>query len=453
MGGGLTVLIIGSGAREHALSLAYEGSPQVSRIVVAPGNDLISYNRAKEVRSEKRCDVEDLSSLEGIAEIHRPDLIDVADDNPIAQGAVDFLRSRGYIVFGPTKKVARLESDKVWAKQFMQRNSIPTPISLPYSSVDAAKRYVRGLYHRNKKARIYVKASGLCAGKGALKAESLPDAIAAINKMKSFGPAASTFLVEEAVVGEEFSYFVISDGRNFKVLGVAQDYKKSHDGNIGEQTGGMGAISPTIVTEGLEEKIQRDIVKKVIEGLGKEPEIYAEAGHKNIYTGILYVGGIRNGNPMVLEFNARWGDPEAQVIVPGITTDYLSLVKASLEYKLNTASLEQDGKARVCVVGASKGYPGKSEATGKRIFGLEEAMRLPGVKIFGSAVKVVDGRFYADGGRLFSVVGEGRDMLEARARAYGAMDRISIEGGSLHYRTDIGLSEAHRDVSGGVALN
>ncbi|MFH0836247.1 MAG: phosphoribosylamine--glycine ligase [Candidatus Micrarchaeota archaeon] len=432
------VMIVGSGAREHVISCAYEKSPHVSKIVVAPGNDFMTFNRQKEVVIEKDCKLTGAESFLRIALKHKPDLIEVAQDDALACGTVDLLQANGFRVFGPTKQAARIEWDKKWSREFMQKNGIPSPEFAYFDNAEQGKKYAAELYEEHPDAIVFVKATGLCAGKGALKATNLREANAAIDKMQEFGEAGRVFLIEEGLVGEEFSCYAIIDGEDYFVFKSAQDNKLVFDGDKGGQTGGMGAISPAMVTNGFEDLIEENLIAPVVAG-------FKSMGIK--YVGMLYLGGIIvDGEPMNIEYNARWGDPECQVVLPPLETDYFELVNACIDGKLSEIDVRQDDKARVCVVGASKGYPGDySEVKGKRITGLEEAMAVGGVNVYGAGIKKNEaGEFIAAGGRLFSVVGEGRDLPEAKKRAYEAIAKVSVEGNNLHYRADIGWRDLKR---------
>ena len=433
----MKILIIGSGAREHAISHAYEKSKQVDKIIVAPGNDFIEYNRKKEVIVDKNCNLKKPETILEIARKYKPNLIDVAQDDALALGTVDLLQKNGFTVFGPTKNAARIEWDKKWAREFMVKYNIPHPHFNSFDSESSAKEYVNDLYNKSPNKIIYIKATGLCGGKGALRATNKSEAITQIEKMKSFGDAGRVFLIEEGLEGEEFSYYAISDGKSYHLFKSAQDNKRVYNFDEGPQTGGMGANSPALVTEQISTEIEEQLIRKAILGLNAE-------GFP--YTGILYVGGIViNGKVMNIEYNARWGDPECQVVLPSIVTDYLKIVNASLEKKLSNIKIKHDNKTRVCVVGASRGYPDNySHVKGKRIYGLEDAMNVKGVTIYGAGIEVKNRKFYTNGGRLFSVVGEGKNIIEARQRAYTAIAYIYVEGNNLHYRTDIGWRDVER---------
>ena len=434
----LSVMIIGSGAREHAISQAYEKSPQVDRIIVVPGNDFIEYKRQKEVLIDKNCSLKDPFSILGIAKKYRPDLIDVAQDDALASGTVDLLQENGFQVFGPTKQAARIEWDKRWSREFMQRQQIPHPHFRYFDSEERGINYIKEVYSQESGQLLYIKAASLCSGKGALKSTSLDEAIRNIRRMKSFpNEAGNVFLVEEGLVGEEFSYYAISDGQTYQLLKSAQDNKTVFNFDYGDQTGGMGAISPANVTDSISFEIEENLISKAINGMASEGVPYK---------GMLYLGGMAvNGKPVNIEYNARWGDPECQVVLPSLETDYVEVVVACLEGRLKDVQVRQDGQTRVGVVGTSRGYPNDYSAVkGKRIYGLEEAMEMEGITIFGAGMEVRNGRFYAHGGRLFSVVAEGKNILEARQRAYSAVARLNIEGNNLHYRTDIGWRDVER---------
>ncbi len=438
---GKTVLIVGSGAREHAISLAYENSKHVDRIIVSPGNDFIAFNRKKEVLIEKSGNLKNPNSFLDIAQKYAADLVDVAQDDALAAGTVDLLRQNNIRAFGATKNAARIEWDKSWSRDFMQRHQIPMPRHQSFESEEAAKRYATQAYAQNQNALLFVKAGGLAAGKGALKSANFREATQNIEKMKEFGEAGKQFVIEEGLVGEEFSYYAITDGETIHCCPSAQDNKTVYNFDEGDQTGGMGAISPARVTKPIQAEIESQLIQRAVQGMKSEG---------TPYQGILYLGGISvNGKPFNIEYNARWGDPECQVVLPSIQNDYFELAESVLEKKLRQTKVEQDELVRVCVVGASRGYPNDySAAKGKRIFGLEEAMGEKGVTVYSAGIRMENGKFYANGGRLFSIVGEGKNILEARRRAYGAISRVSIEGNNLHYRTDIGWRDVERFIQG-----
>ena len=434
----LSVMIVGNGAREHAISHAYENSPQIDKIITIPGNEFIGYGRQKEIIIDKECSLKNPESILRLARKYKPNLVDVAQDDALAHGTVDLLQKYEFQTFGPVKNVARIEWDKKWSREFMQKHRIPQPTFRYFNNESPAKNYAEELYRENPTRLLYVKAAGLCSGKGALKSISLEQAIKNIEQMKTFSDkAGDIFLLEKGLVGEEFSYYAVSDGKTYKLFKSAQDNKTIFNFDEGDQTGGMGAISPAMVTKPLANQIEQEMILRAIDGMASEG---------NHYRGILYLGGIVvDEKPVNIEYNARWGDPECQVVLPSVETDYVNIVMACLEGRLGNLEIHQDNKTRVCVVGASKGYPNDySQVIGKRIYGLEEAMKMEGVNIFGAGIGVQDKKFYANGGRLFSVVGEGNNILEAKERAYSAIARINIEGNNLHYRTDIGWRDVER---------
>lgn len=441
----MTVMIIDGGARGHVLSESYENDPCVKRIIVAPGNDFVVYNRGKEVIIAKDSSLKDPKSLLTIAQKYKPDLTDVAQEDALALGMVDLLKTNGFNVFGHIQEAAIIEWDKEWSRGFMKRHDIPSThfTSFDFDEEMSARMYVRDRYNDNPETLLFVKASGLCAGKGALACRSLNQAYENIARMKGFGKAGRKFLIEDGIVGkdgtvgEEFSYVVITDGHTYRAFKPGQDNKLAKTFDEGEQTGGMGANAPAlVVTREVAAKVERRIVMPAIKGM-------AEEGHT--YAGILYVGGMLVDNePVTVEFNARPGDPETQVMWPGVA-NYPEMVLASLEGKLSEVRMRDDIKYRWCVVGASRGYPGDYlQAKGKRIYGMEEAGKLRGISIYGAGILIQDGKFYANGGRLFSIVGEGRTPLEARQIAYEGMSHINIEGNNLQFRTDIGWRDVDR---------
>lgn len=434
----LTVFIIGAGAREHALSCAYERSANVKKIIVAPGNDFIGWRREKEVIVDKESSLKNPESFLRIARKYKADLVDVAQDDALAFGTTDLLERNGFRVFGPTQEAAKIEWDKKWSREFMQRHEIPSPSFRYFDTEETGGNYVQEIYAKNPLAFLYVKAAGLCAGKGALETRSLEQALRNIKRMGAFSNGAGKiYLIEEGLVGEEFSYYAVCDGKNYRIFKSAQDHKTAFNFDEGEQTGGMGVVSPSFITKGLEEEIERELIGKAVRGMAQEGVPYR---------GILYVGGIVvDGKPVNIEYNARWGDPECQAVLPALKNDYVDVVFACLDGELNEITLEEDEKTRICVVGVSRGYPGNyEEVKEKEIYGIEKAFEIEGVKIFGAGIDVRDNKFYANGGRLFSVVAEGNNVLEARQRTYAAIAHIYIEGNNLHYRTDIGWREIER---------
>lgn len=430
---GKTVLVVEGGGRGSVLVDKYAQSPQVEEILAVPGNDLMQINTTKIVRTYPNLKTTSVKEIIKICQEKRVALVDVAQDNAVEAGVSDAAQRAGLKSLGPTRLAGQIEWDKAWARSLMAKFSLPQPAF----KICHSERQGFDFLKDQPNQAWFIKASGLADGKGALYAGSNLEAHAQIKKMKGFNQAGRVFLIEACIVGEEFSSYALCDGVNFKLIGHAQDHKKAYDGDKGPNTGGMGCSSPPlVVTKEIEDQVI-DIFKTTVEGLKKE---------RRPYLGILYLGGmVARGKVYVIEFNARWGDPEAQVLLPGLKNDLFELSMAALEGGLDTVRVELDGKARVVVAGCSKGYPGDySKVKGKQIFGIEKVLNLPDVKFYSAAIKKDGDKFLAWGGRLFYIVGEGKDVIEAREKAYGAMGKISIEGDNLHFRRDIGLRDVKR---------
>lgn len=433
----MNILIIGQNGREHVLAETYAKSKKVRKVVMIPGNGLTDFSNRK-IKNYPNVEMMDFEKIVEICKKEKIDLIDVPQENIIEMGYVDKLQKLGLKVFGPTKTAAQLEWDKEWARNLMAKYKLPIPRFKSFNNQKDAIDYVSKI----KDQLLFVKATGLAFGKGVIKATNKKEAIAAIKQIKEFGKSSETFLIEEGLQGEEFSLFALSDGKNFKIISWAQDHKTIYDGDLGPNTGGMGSVAPAgVVNKKILEEVEGKIIAPLMKGMQKE---------KRPYKGVLYLGGMKTNPPAgggvkVIEFNCRWGDPEAEVILPSIKTDYLSAVESIMSGKLKSLKLNLDSRVRISVAGCSKGYPGDySKVKDKQIFGLEKAMKLSGVSIFGSGIIREKGKFLANGGRLFYVVSEGKDIIEARKKAYQAMSLISIEGNNLHFRTDIGWRDVER---------
>lgn len=398
----MNILIIGGGGREHALLSQYSKSSKVKKLFCLPGNGLMDYKSEKPVKIFPNIKPTDKSRIWEIVKKEKINIVDVAQDNPLAEGLVDFLQEKKVDVFGPTKFASQIEWDKEWSREFMKRHHLPIPSYEVFSSIKKAKDHIKRL----PKGSFFVKASGLAAGKGAIQCDNREELIEAIDLMKIFGDSGRTFLIEEALIGEEASIYAISDGNNYKILKSAQDNKQINNYDQGPNTGGMGANSPALVTT--DRRINKNIehiIANTIKGMSDEGIPYK---------GVLYLGIIidKKKNIKIIEFNARWGDPEAQVVLPGIKNDYVSIVEACIKGNLNKLKISEDNKTRVCVVGASKGYPDDYSAVrGKEIFGLEKASKIGGVEIYGAGIKRNGKRTFAEGGRIINVIGEGNDMI------------------------------------------
>jgi phosphoribosylamine--glycine ligase len=435
----MNILIVGSGGREHALATAYSKSKKIKQIIVAPGNALISYKTVK-VKVEPNVAATDFDGVLKLVKKYKIDLVDVAADDQLAEGFVDRLQALGIKAFGPAKNAAEIEWNKDWSRHFMAKYKLPVPSYRSFSDAKKAIAYVNSL----KEQVLYIKASGLALGKGAIRAENKKEAIVAINSMKNFGKAGETFLIEECMVGEEFSLFAICDGRNYQIVGTAQDHKTVYDHDKGPNTGGMGCVSsPKVVTSQVLKQVEQTILKPFMKGMKKEGRAYV---------GILYLGAMVTHSASsgqaeigIVEFNSRWGDPEAEVLIPSIKTDYLTIVENALNKRINKVRFNCDKLARLSVAGCSLGYPvDYSKVKGKVITGLEKAAKLPGVTIFGAGIAKKGKNFIAHGGRVFHVVGEGKTLVQAREKAYKAMAMIDIQNKNLHFRSDIGWRDLER---------
>ncbi|MBI2018826.1 phosphoribosylamine--glycine ligase [Candidatus Daviesbacteria bacterium] len=431
--GKMNILVIGSNGREHALAATYAKSKKVKKVIMTPGNGLTDYHN-KKIKNYPSVTMMDFEGIVKVCQKEKIDVVDVAQDDVIAAGYVDRLEKLGIAAFGPTKKASQLEWDKEWARNFMAKYGLPIPKFRSFSNKKEATSYVKSLPEQ----LLYVKAAGLVGGKGAIRAENKKQAIEAIKSMSQFGKSGETFLIEQALIGEEFSLFAISDGEDFVVAKSAQDHKTIYDGDLGPNTGGMGSVAPTgCVTASMIRIIGIKIFKPLLKGMKKE---------ERPYKGILYLGGMLTKDGVkIIEFNSRWGDPEAEVILPSIQTDYLDLVQAVRLQKIKNTKVVFDKKVRLSVAGCSKGYPGDySSVKGKEIFGLIDARKMPGITIFGAGIKREGNKFFVNGGRIFHLVAEGKNVIEAKEKAYKAMAKISIEGNNLHYRTDIGWRDINR---------
>lgn len=431
---GNTVLIVDGGGRGTALVDKYAQSPHVDKIIAVPGNDLMQDNTLnKEIQIFPELKTTDVKEIVDLCKKKKIDLVDVASDNAIASGLVDVLGREGISTVGPTKAAGQIEWSKVWAREFGRSNGLPQPRFEVFYSQEGAIKFLQGA----REARRFIKADGLAQGKGALPAKDKEEAIRRVGEMERFGKEAEAFLIEDWMQGEEFSAFIISDGKDFKIVGTAQDYKREKDNDEGENTGSMGSSSePSLLTPALLLDIQ-NIFDKTIKGLNRQ---------RRMYKGVLYLGGmIVDDRVEIVEFNARWGDPEAQVILPSLVNDLFEVSMAIVSGNITGLNLRTDGRTRVAVTAASKGYPGDySKAIGKEIHGLNEARKVNGVKIYGAGVKRVGKKDYVAGGRLFYVVGEGKNVVKAREKAYEAMSLVNIEGNNLHYRKDIGWRDVER---------
>ena len=419
----MKILVVGSGAREHALAWKLSREPGVREVVCAPGNA-----GTRQVARRHPLDVSDPAAVLALAEAEAVDLTVIGPELPLALGVQDLFAARDRLLFGPSRVAAQLESSKAFAKDFMARHEVPTARFRVCERPDEALAAVAGPEFGFP---VVIKADGLAAGKGVTVA---PDRAMAEQAVRDamvdhrFGEAGSRVVIEECLVGDEVSFFAICDGREALGLPTAQDHKRAFDGDAGPNTGGMGAFAPSpLVTPEIERRIRREIVRPVLDGLARE-------GHP--YQGFLYVGlMITADGPRVIEFNVRLGDPEAQVVLPMVRDELAPLLEAAARGALETSSCDQTRDPHVGVVLASGGYPGAYE-TGAPIAGLDDASALDGVLVFHAGTGVRDDVVVTTGGRVITVVGCGVDVAEAIERAYAAEARITFARKQV--RTDIG---------------
>ncbi len=414
------VLIVGSGAREHALARAVAG--ERCEILVAPGN-----GGTAEVGRNAPVPVDDVGGLVALADRERVDLVLVGPELPLTLGLVDALAARGIQAFGPTRAAARLEGSKAFMKQFLKRRGIRTAAFETFDDAGAAEAYVR-LAARP----LVVKADGLAAGKGVVVAQSTEEALSAVNRAmraREFGEAGRTVVIEELLAGEEASFHVISDGERCLPLAPAQDHKRVGDGDAGPNTGGMGAYAPApVVTPEVHARVLREIVEPTIQGMAEEG---------TPFRGVLFVGlMIDRGVPSVLEFNVRFGDPEASVLFSLWDGDWLALLDAAARGSLEgvPAPVSDDAGAALAVVMAAAGYPGKPR-TGDVIRGIDDAERTGAVVLHAGTARRGAENVTA-GGRVLAVCANAPTIAAARDGAYAGVARIHWEG--EHHRTDIG---------------
>ncbi len=417
----MRVLVVGSGGREHALVWKIAQSPKVSKIYCAPGNAGISQQAS--IVSIKG---NDLNGLLEFALKEKIDLTVVGPEEPLTKGIVDLFESRSLSIFGSSQKAAEIEGSKAFAKEMMKKYHIPTATYEVFEDQNEAVNYIR-----KQRAPMVVKADGLAAGKGVIICNTEEEAIRSIDQImvkKIFGEAGSRVVIEECLRGEEASYLAFTDGKVILPMASSQDHKAIFDGDKGPNTGGMGAYSPApVVTDQVHERIMKEILKPMIQGM-------AEEGRP--YKGILYAGlMINEGIPKVLEFNARFGDPETQPVLMRMKGDIVPVLEACIKGNLSQCEIEWDSRASVCVVMASKGYPGDYEK-GKVIEGLEEVFRVEDVYVFHAGTGLKDDQIITNGGRVLGVTGLGKDIQSAIKRVYQGVKKISWEG--VYYRTDIG---------------
>lgn len=419
----MNILVLGGGGREHAISWALAKSPRCTELYVAPGNG----GTANIARNVKDLNAEDAQAVLAFAQAHNIELVVIGPEAPLVAGVADILREAGIPVFGPDAQGAQLEGSKTYSKRFMDANGIPTARYQSFTDAASARAYCEELG-----APLVVKADGLAAGKGVVVAETLDMALDAVEACfdGSFGDAGQTVVVEEMLTGPECSLLAfVSNGKAF-CMAPAQDHKRAYDGDLGPNTGGMGVYSPVPIVTEEEMATMISIMEQSAAATAKDP-------FENDYRGCLYGGFMLTPEgPKVLEFNARFGDPETQVVLPRLEGDLVNIMLAVAEGRPEDIVLSWSDKWAVSVVLASEGYPGSYEK-GKVILGLEEAHDLDGVIVFhaGTALNP-DGELITAGGRVLNVVALGDTFEEARNRAYEACELIKFEG--VQYRSDIG---------------
>ena len=423
----MKVAVIGKGGREHTLVWKIAQSKDVESVYCIPGN-------AGTAGIAENVELED-SSFEGIAKFVEENdiwLTVVGPEDPLVEGIVDFFQARGLNVFGPSKKAAIIEGSKIFTRELLKKYGIPSAEFGAFDNANDALAYLK-----EKGAPIVVKADGLAAGKGAIVCETMEEAEKAVKQIvveKAFGEAGNRIILEEKLVGEEASYLVFTDGKTIKPMASSQDHKRIFDGDKGQNTGGMGAYSPApVVTEELEKEVLETIMQPTVDAMREE-------GME--FNGILYGGlMVTENGPKVVEFNCRFGDPEAQPLLMRLESDLVPILQACMDGTLAEQEVKWSGKAACCVVMASGGYPGSYEK-GKEIFGLGEAGELPDTMVFHAGTKLDNGKAVTNGGRVLGVTALGNSIAESIEKAYSAVDKISFDG--AQFRKDIGKKALDR---------
>jgi phosphoribosylamine---glycine ligase len=420
------ILVVGSGGREHALAWKLAQSPEADRIFCAPGNA-----GTEEPGENVSIPANDLPRLARFAKETRIDLTVVGPDDALAAGIVDLFETEGLRVFGPNRKAAQLEASKIFAKEMMSTEGIPTAQARSFSSSTAALDYCSKVT-----LPVVIKADGLALGKGVIIAHDREKAHQAVQSMmeeRVFGEAGRRIIIEGCLRGSECSVHALVSGKSFRMLATARDHKRALDGDEGPNTGGMGAVSPADNWNAEREReFAGSIMQPLLDGLTR---------NGLTFRGLLFPGLMVTSNGLrVLEFNCRFGDPETQAILPRLKSDLLPLLIATIEGRLDEVPIEFDSRTAVSVILASGGYPGKYD-TGKPIEGLENAARLPEVRIFHAGTKRQGGKIVTSGGRVLAVTALGDSIPAARERAYAAIKEIHFE--ACHFRRDIALHPAH----------
>jgi len=420
----MKILVIGGGAREHALVWKLRQSPQVEHVWCAPGNDGIA-----QIAECVAANLGDVSGTADIAGKLKPDLTIVGPEQPLVLGVADEFAKRGLSIIGPSREAAQLEGSKVFAKEFMQRHGIPTAST--YGIFDAAVDAYTSLCEVDWP--VVVKADGLCGGKGVLVTSSPDEATAFIERLmetKEFGDAGKHVIVEEGLSGPEISYMVLTDGEKFVPLAPSRDYKRAFDGDAGPNTGGMGAISSDdLISREVETRIQEKVVRPTIAGMARDGKEYK---------GFLYFGlMMTSSGPKVLEFNCRLGDPETEAVVLRMNFDLAALLRATMNGNMESVPPSWSPKVSLSLVLAADGYPGVPK-TGGSISGTE---RVSNCAVFHAGTRKEGNSYYVRSGRVLNIAAAAESMSEARSKVYNAAKQISFEG--MHYRRDIGKETAN----------
>jgi phosphoribosylamine--glycine ligase len=411
----MKILVVGNGGREHALAWKIAQSPLVTTVFVAPGNA-----GTKADAENVDISVGDTAKLIKFAKQNQIHLTVVGPEAPLAAGIVDAFEKEKLRVFGPSKSAAQLEASKVFCKKILRQADVPTADYCTFRDAESATRYL----NEREDARVVVKADGLAAGKGVIVCQNRADAIAAVNRIardKEFGDAGKELIIEERLFGEEVSILAITDGRTLVTLPTAQDHKPAYDGDVGPNTGGMGAYSPTpLVDDELFHRVEEDVLV---------PTVHAMKRARHPFRGVLYAGlMITQHGPKVLEYNVRFGDPECQPLMMRLKSDLLAVLDAAVDGRLDEIEpLQWDTRPAVCVVMASEGYPGDYER-GRPIRGLDEATVLPDVKVFHAGTATIDHQTVTNGGRVLGVTALGDSIAAAKLQAYKAVKCIRWDG-------------------------
>lgn len=417
----MKVLVVGSGGREHAIIRKLSHSSRISQLYCAPGNGGIS-----DIAVCAAIKATDLTGIRDYVVENKIDLVFVASDDPLALGMVDMFLDMGIKAFGPTKEAAILESSKAFSKSLMKKYNIPTAFYEKFTDMERAIKYIE-----NSDMPVVVKADGLALGKGAIIAHTKGEAKAAVRSMmkdRKFGSSGDTVIIEEYMVGREVTVLAFSDGITVVPMISSQDHKRAYDNDEGPNTGGMGAIAPSRLYAG-------DLPSVCMETIFK-PTIRAMAAEGRSFKGVIYFELMLTADgPKVIEYNARFGDPEAQVVLPLLENDLMDVIDAIIEERLIDLKIEWSEKSAACIVMASGGYP-VTYTRGYEIAGIKDANNLPDTFVYHAGTKKTGGKYFTDGGRVLGVTAIGDNLDKALAKAYSAVENISFT--DAHYRKDIG---------------